>query len=61
MRMSRYRGLERAHNQAAHKTRIAETNLALGGMHIDIDELRIAFDEEGECRMADNSCWFKGG
>ena len=45
--MGRYRCLESAHDQAAHESRIAETNFALRRMDIDIDELRIAFDEQG--------------
>src|SRR5438477_1067295 len=52
VRMGRYRCLESAHDQATHKSRIAETNFALGRMDIDIDELRIAFDKQGERRMA---------
>ncbi len=39
-------------DQTACKSRIAEPDLGLGGMHIDIDQFRVAVNKQGRNRMA---------
>ena len=43
---ARERVLQRADQQAAHQARIAEAHLGLGGMHVDVDLVRVERDEQ---------------
>ena len=48
----RERLLQRADDKAAHEAGIGEAHLRFRGMHIDVDDARIAVDEERDDRMA---------
>ena len=39
------------HDQAAHRPRLTEPHLGLGGMHVHVDKLRLAIDEQRHGRM----------
>ena len=44
--------LDRADDQAAHGRRVAKAHFGLGGMDVDVDLARLAFDEQSRDRMA---------
>ena len=46
------RGAQRAHDQAAHDAGVAEADLGLGGMDVDVDHLGRRLEEQRHHRMA---------
>ena len=52
MARARQRLAQRADHEAAHQPRVAEAHLGLRGMHVDVDQLRVAGEEEHRRRVA---------